>query len=141
MKLFGLKYENTKHFYYFFLCNLSSKSSQFVYELFLCYFLLLYFIKKIILWFFTYFLKSNFLIWTTRLSLAFFYKIKNIILLNVTHFSLKFLYCLVIYIFFYFYNIFWYFRSFNIWIFELFFCIISNCNTNWSYTRANDVVS
>ena len=112
LKLFGLKYENTKHFYYFFLCNLSSKSSQFVYELFLCYFLLLYFIKKIILWFFTYFLKSNFLIWTTRLSLAFFYKIKKIILLNVIHLSLKFLYCLVIYILFYFFNIFWYFRSF-----------------------------
>ena len=99
MKLFGLKYEDTQHFYYFFRCNLSSKSSQFVYELFLCYFLLLYFIKKIILWFFTYFLKSNFLIWTTRLSLAFFYKTKKIILLNVTHLSLKFLYCLVIYIY------------------------------------------
>ena len=122
-----------------------------------------------------YFLKSNFRTWTTKLSLAVFYKIKKlaiieIILLNVTYLSLIFLYCLVIYILFcsiifkqwiiWLFNIFWSFRSFNIWIFELFFCNIwncltnffkslhvqamassSNCNTNWTHTRANHAIN
>ena len=56
-----------------------------------------------ILWFFMYFLKSNFHIWTIKLSLTIFYKIKKyaiieIIVLNITHLSLIFLYYLVIYI-------------------------------------------
>ena len=50
-----------------------------------------------------YFLKSNFRTWTIKLFVAVVYKIKNlviieIILSNVTHHSLIFLYCLVIYI-------------------------------------------
>ena len=117
--------------------------------LFLCYFLLLYFVlkKKLLFYgFFMYFLKINFRVWTTKLSLAVFYKIKKlaiieIILLNITHLSFIFFYCLV-YIYFFvsiiskqwiiwFLNIFWSFKSFNIWIFELFFCSIWNCLTNF----------
>ena len=85
--------------------------------------------------------KKQFRTWTTKLSLAVFYKIKKlsiieIIFLNVTHLFLIFLYCLFIYIYIYiffpinskqwiiwFFNIFWFFRNFNIWIFELFFAV------------------
>ena len=126
--------------------------------------------KKFILWFFMYFLKSNFCTWITKLSLAIFYKIKKlevieIILLNVIHLSLIFLYCLVIYILFCFnnfeavnhlFNIFWSFRNLNIWIWVIFFVVSETvwqilfkplhvqvmasslyCNTNWSHARAN----
>ena len=82
---------------------------------------------------FQYFLNNNFRTWTTKLSLAVFYKIKKfaiieIIISNVTHLSFIFLYCLVIYILFCFNKS---FRSFNVWIFELFFCSIWNCLTNF----------
>ena len=56
-----------------------------------------------------YFLKINFRTLTTKLSLAIFYKIKKlaiieIILLYVTHNSLIFIYCLVVYMLFCFNN-------------------------------------
>ena len=61
-----------------------------------------------VLCFFMCFLKSNFRTSTIKLFLAVFYKIKKlviieIILLNVTHISLIFFYCLVIYIYIYLY--------------------------------------
>ena len=69
---------------------------------------LLIYIYIYILWFFMYFLKSNFRTWTIKLFLDVFYKIKKlaiieIILLNVTHISLIYFYCLVIYIYIYFF--------------------------------------
>ena len=80
-------------------------------------------------------------------KLAVFYKIKKlaiieIIILNVIHLSFIFFYCLVIYIYcfvsiiskqyiIWLFNIFGSFRSFNIWIFKLFFYSIWNCLTNF----------
>ena len=36
-----------------------------------------------ILWFFMYFLKSNWRTWTTKLSLAVFYKIKKLVIIEI----------------------------------------------------------
>ena len=83
------------------------------YEFFLCYFLLLYFVKIYIytyIWFFKYLKKkkNSYINYQIKLSLAIFNKIKKlaiieIILLNVTHLFFIFLYYLVIYIYIYIY--------------------------------------
>ena len=73
------------------------------YELFLCYFFLLYFVKKKknLFYSFSCIFKKIIFVHKPIKKLA----IIEIILLNVTHLSLIFLYCLIIYILFLFFSI------------------------------------